>query len=717
MRLTFLGGAEEIGASCAVLDLDSRRYLIDAGQRMNAPPGQLLPDFSFLEIGPPIDAVLLTHAHTDHIGALPALEAFLPEECPILGTEATLAVAKVMLQDSQRIIAQFRQGDGQLPHFPPTAVPRVLHRFQSVPWGKARKDGDARITWFPAGHILGAAMIEIHEGAQSILFSGDISVADQRTVPGVYVPAITPNILVIESTYGDRMHAHRPTQEKRLVARVARAIDEGGHVLFPTFALGRAQEVLLILAEAMRSGELPEVPIYADGMVRAISRVYDRFPECLSKNCRRRWEEGLDPLFPDDLPIYRIHDQAERESIARGTPVVVVASSGMLQGGASQFYAREWVGDPRNLILITGYQDEESPGQALLDLASGSKTEPRYFKLGGIRTEVRCEVESFELSAHADNGELVSVAAKLKPDVILPVHGEGGSRQALAQSLMAVCRAEVILPENGSSYDFDSLAERPTPSAARANPFAAWPPWDPQLPRALDLAAFHGWLTSIHPPIPWISFEELGEIWKSPAPISDEDRRELHEAVYQSWQQYFVPDAKRPHLLHITPAANLTPLPPTARRESMPLATSVLRELCPSTSGLTRFGFYPEEGVCELEFVHPEAAGQRYADRLREFQERTGWAPRVVGETSDEMLRATVLSYLGVEGEVPIEVSRATRIVRVRSGIVPPAGEDVPSTEELMDRFQRRTGFTLILESDSTIVAPAPEIPTSSGTS
>lgn len=697
MQVTFLGGAEEIGASCAVVDIGEHRLLVDCGQRMNVPAGQVLPDFSLLEGGPPIDAILLTHAHADHIGALPALEPHLSSDCPIYATEATLSISKVMLQDSQRIIMQHRQGEGQLAHFSPAALSGVFARFRSVPWGKAHPIGDVRATWFPAGHILGAAMISIEGPEGCVLFSGDISVSDQRSVPGVFVPAIHPNVLVIESTYGDRMHAHRPTQEKRLVARVARAMEERGHVLFPTFALGRAQEVLIILAEAMRSGDLPEVSVYADGMVRAISRVYNRFPEELSAACRRRWEAGFDPIFPEDLPIYRISHSREREEVAAGPPCVVVASSGMLQGGASQFYAREWIGDSRNVILITGYQDEESPGQALLDLAAEDSQVLRYFELGGVRTEVRCQVESFELSAHADGVELTSVASKLKPDFILPVHGEGGSRNALAQSLMAVCRAEVILPENGMRYDFGHTAPRPRALAARPDPLKAWPPWDPDQPRPLNLADFHAWLVSIEPRIPWITFEELAEIWKSPAPVSDDERRQLHGAVYEQLQQFFVPDAKRPHLLHITPRENLSPLPVHAHREGMPLATSILRELLPASSGLLRFGFFPEEGICRMEFRFPDAARAHCTARLREFQKRTGWTAQVSGEPRDEDLIAVAKELLRIDGhEIHVFRDRG-EVAAPMPASMEPADEAIDPTD-LVERFHRRTGYRLTLE-------------------
>jgi Cft2 family RNA processing exonuclease len=700
MRVTFLGGADEIGASCAVLDMEDHRFLVDVGQRMNAPAGQLLPDFSFLEVGPPIDAILLTHAHTDHIGALPAIEPFLPADCPILGTEPTIAIAKVMLQDSQRIIAQHRQGEGQVPHFPPAAVSSVIARLESVSLGRPEKFSSCRVTWFPSGHILGAAMIEVQEKGQSILFSGDVSVADQQTVPGVFAPAIHPHVLVLESTYGDRLHAHRPTQERRLIERVDQCIAEGGHVLFPTFALGRAQEVLVILSEAMRRGDMQTVPVYGDGMVRAISRVYNRFPDHLSPVCRRRWEEGLDPIFPDDLPIYRIKDQNEREAVAAGPPCVVVASSGMLQGGASQFYGRQWIGDSRNLILITGYQDEESPGQALLDLASNKEDQPRYFKLGGIRTEVRCGIESFELSAHADNGELTSLASKFKADFILPVHGEGGSRQGLAQSLMAVCKAEVILPENGRSYDFDHLAPKPRPLAARPDPLAAWPHWDVTKPRPLDLRAFHEWLTGIEPKVAWVTFEELAEIWRGPESISSADRKSLHGAVYEDWQPYFIPDAKRPHLLHLTPPENLPRLLEGRPLQSVSQASAHLREAFPASTGLRRFGFFPEESVCQLEFEFPEAAATQFIARLRDFEDRTGWKTILVGMPREEDLRRLAARLLGTELASQARLAPETSTLFVRGPVRWNDQEDPPDLESLTEQFHRRSGWNLSI-SDS----------------
>lgn len=707
MDVTFLGGAEEIGASCAVLDLEGVRLLIDCGQRMSAPPGQALPDFSHLEAGPPIQAVLLTHAHADHVGALPALEAFLPADCPILGTEATIALARVMLEDSLRIMLRYRQGEGQLPMFPPSAVMATLERFRPVRWEKSNRirESDVRATWFPAGHILGAGMIEVRGEKETALFSGDISVADQFSVPGVFVPAIKPHLLVLESTYGNRLHAHRPAQEKRVVERVRECIAAGGHVLFPTFALGRAQEVLLLLGKAMREGLLPRIPVYADGLVRAISKVYVRFAEELSPGCRRLWEQGLHPIFPEDLPIFPIEGESEREGIARGGPCVMVASSGMLQGGASQFYARHWIGQPENLILITGYQDEESPGQALLNLATTSRDTVRSFKMAGVRTEVRCNVESFQLSAHADNGELIAFAGKLQPRLILPVHGDRSAREALARNLMAAGRSEVVLPFNGETYTLEPGPSRAksTPIASRISPLGHWPPWDPFEPRSLDLARFHEWLVSLTPKIAWITLDELAEMWKSPQPVSDEEMIQVREAVYEQSQPYFVPDSRRPSILRVTPPENLAGSATEPSRISVEAATNILREIFPKESGLRRFGFFPDERLVQLDFQFPAAARRRYVHRLGEFTERTGWKLELNHGTDPQDLAEVLRDWLALADAPAIEVAADQLQVR----LVSPGALPVTANDDFAERFERKTGFHLLAADGNKLRADA----------
>lgn len=692
----FLGGADEIGASCTIVDLDGRRLLVDCGQRMGGGPGLSLPDFSRLEFGPPIDAVLITHAHADHIGALPALEPHLEKNCPIYCTDATLALMKVMLEDSVQINLRHRQSDGNLPMFPPSAVNALFERVQTVRWAKAIRLGETelRATWYPSGHILGAGMIEIRGAKESILFSGDVSIADQLSVPGAFAPSIRPNLLILESTYGNRLHAHRPTQERMIVERVRKTIDAGGNVLFPTFALGRAQEVLLLMGKAMRDGDLPQIPVWGDGLVRSVSKVYFRFPDDLGPMCRKLWEQNVHPIFPDDLPIKPVRTDAQREAIARGGPSVVVSSSGMLQGGASAFYGKHWIGNPEHLILITGYQDEESPGQALLNLATATTDSPRYFKLAGVLTPVRCQVESFSLSAHADNGELVAFASKLTPRTILLVHGDAPARTGLARSLMAALKSEVILPIAGERYQVSGeLPHKRTVEPGRPNPLAHWPPWDPETKRELSLARFHKWLSSLDPPLKWLSIDELAEIWRTPDPVSDEDMLALREAVYETNQSYFVPDTRRPTILRLTPKENVGVDVGDVGRMSVEHATAALRQLLPIDSGLARFGFYPEDATVRLEFQFPRAARTHYVRRFGEFVEKTGWKIEANHDTAESDLRALLQQLLHADKSPPsTSISLAEHVVRVAL----PTDMSEEDRAELAERYEHKTGFRLV---------------------
>ena len=405
MKFLPFGGANEIGASSTLIEIEESRILVDAGIRPDQ--DSQLPDFpDFDKVGMP-DAVLLTHAHTDHTGALPVLHNMLSTDVKIYCTPATKAITKVLLEDSARRMERGGEDDEAV-WYTLADVAAVLNRMEPVDWLEPREVcPGVTARWIRAGHILGAAMIYIQGKHESILMTGDVSVTKQLTIPSLDLPSWCkkPDVMVMESTYGDRRHeVGRPQEAKRLAEDVAKTIATGGKVLIPAFAIGRSQEVILILKDAMERKEIPEFPVYVDGMVRDVNAVYTQYAHELQRSLRRTAQQG-EPLFYSDM-IKKIESPDQRESILVGEPCCIVTSSGMLNGGISNYYASKLVSYRKNLIAITGYQAEGTPGRALEDLSKQEDPENRVWFLDDERFDVECQVVRYRLSAHADSKEL-----------------------------------------------------------------------------------------------------------------------------------------------------------------------------------------------------------------------------------------------------------------------------------------------------------------------
>ncbi|MDE0396377.1 MAG: MBL fold metallo-hydrolase, partial [Candidatus Poribacteria bacterium] len=411
------------------------------------------PDFSeFDETGMP-DAVLLTHAHTDHTGALPVLPNMLSADVKIYCTPATQAITRVLLEDSARRMERGEENDEAL-RYTLADVAAVLNRMKPVGWLEPIEVcPGVTATWIPAGHILGAAMLYIQGQHECILMTGDVSVSRQLTIPSLDLPSwCKPDVMVMESTYGGRQHeVSRKQEAKRLAADVAEVIAAGGKVLIPAFAVGRSQEVILILKNAMERKEIPEFLVYVDGMVRDVNAVYTQYADELQRPLRRKAEQD-ESLFYSDM-IKKVESRDGRESILAGEPCCIVASSGMLNGGISNYYASKLVLNRKNLVAITGYQAEGTPGGALEELNKQEDSEKRVWFLADERFDVKCRVERYRLSAHADKKELLALVEKVQPRKLLLVHGATKARGELFKSVHKVCRAvDVRLPENGRSY-------------------------------------------------------------------------------------------------------------------------------------------------------------------------------------------------------------------------------------------------------------------------
>jgi Cft2 family RNA processing exonuclease/dsRNA-specific ribonuclease len=307
----------------------------------------------------------------------------------------------------------------------------MIEMFRPVHHGDRIQVGDVEIVYLPASHILGASMVYFSTPAGNVMFTGDYSVDAQRTVPALDRPSLPVDLLVTETTYGNRMHADRRTSENLLVSRVAQVVEAGGRVLIPAFAIGRAQEVLLILKQALRNKKVPECPIFVDGMVRSVCGVYSQHARYVSRSLLRDSQRSGHPFFTGSIAA--VGNAQEREDVLSAGPCVIVASSGMLSGGPSAYYAGELAPVASDAIFITGYQDEESPGRALLNLADESG--PRSLRLGDKVVDVRCTFETYSLSAHADRMQMVGLIEAMRPRTVVLVHGDLPAKTMLAESL------------------------------------------------------------------------------------------------------------------------------------------------------------------------------------------------------------------------------------------------------------------------------------------
>lgn len=453
MKFRFFGGANEIGASSTLIEIDGHRILVDAGIRMGPGQDSQLPDFpDFDNMGMP-DAVLLTHAHADHTGALPRLENLWLAGVKIYWTPATRAITRVSLEHNAKRMQREEQEEGKPPLYTCDDVEIVLHGMEKeVPWfERVPICGDVKATWIPAGHILGAAMIYIEGRNESILITGDVSVSKQLTIPSVEVPQwCKSNVMVMESTYGNCYHkVTRNEVEKRLVEDVTETIAAGGKVLIPVFAVGRSQEVILILKRAM---ELKKIPVCIDGMVHDVNKVYQRFSDDLQPELKHKMERAEDLFYSDTIRPIRSNE--ERSRILSGEPCVIIASSGMLVGGRSSSYAKHLATNPKNLITLTGYQAKGTPGRELWDWVEAGRPPDRMWQLKAQEpVSVKCQVKKYSLSAHADSDELMGLVAKVQPRKLFLVHGDDDDRKKLAESVREKYQdIDVKLPENGETY-------------------------------------------------------------------------------------------------------------------------------------------------------------------------------------------------------------------------------------------------------------------------
>ncbi|MEO2068416.1 MAG: MBL fold metallo-hydrolase [Desulfurobacteriaceae bacterium] len=394
-----IGGGNEIGASAYLYIVDDVRILVDSGIRFN--PKDPYPDFELLKnIAPSLDAIFITHAHVDHCGSVHILSSFYPET-PIYTTHETAQLLSLMVEDAIKV-KYIKEKNSLAEWNEYKLLDEAFKRIERRDFFDAIKIKDIEVEFLPAGHILGAASIVIkYEDNKSIYHTGDISLSPQSTVKGAVLPAESPNLLVTESTY---YYSNRSFDREKAIndfyETLIRVFERKGKVLIPVFALGRAQEIILLLTEGMKSGKLPPITVYVDGLAREVSNIYENL---LNRKLFNYFVQPA-PTY-DGLNFLEACEENLREADC------IVSTSGMLmEGTPSYVYASILSKNGKNAIVFSGYMVEESFGYKLLN-------DKRIFKA------FKCELKKHHFSAHSGHAELEKLIERLTPERTVFVHG------------------------------------------------------------------------------------------------------------------------------------------------------------------------------------------------------------------------------------------------------------------------------------------------------
>lgn len=616
MKLTFLGGADEVGASSTLIEISGKRLLVDAGIRISSRStrgieSDQLPDLRQVsEAGGP-DYLLVTHAHTDHTGALPLILEQYPH-VPVIATAPTLALVRVLQADAQMIMKNRHEEEGELPLFDEIAVQRLLDAFQLVEFRQPVRLGDGlQVTYHPAGHILGAATLVIESDEGILTMSGDLSMTSQRAVVKANLPRVKSDFLVLESTYGGKLHANRSAEEKRLIETLKGVVERGGKAIIPAFALGRAQEVLQIL---LNFRDEIDAPVWADGMVRSVCRSYNQFRDLLpEKTVKLAGEEDL--FFRKNVKA--VQSPVQREEIARSEgPAIVVASSGMLTGGPSAAFVRWLADDERNAIFLTGYQDEESPGRFVQRMVKERQEGQEVtLRIDDASVSLRCEIGTYSLSAHADDSELLTIADSLGAEHVALVHGDPGARSTLAAHLRERGK-HVHMPVSGRSIEMKFAAR----------------PW------ALGALKKGGEARPLNPALLWESLKESAGSYFSSRELAiawwgDENRASEANAVLETDGVYFAADWRRTHTYKVRSEEQVKR---TQRQRAIMAAYPdivgkivVLRDV----NGKPRVGIVEEAAIDSFKATALKAKGRNYlGDALLWVIGKMDDAPKMEGK-------------------------------------------------------------------------------------
>ncbi len=448
VRLTSLGGSREVGRSAHLLQTSESKILLDCGINVankgkDAYPYLDAPEVRLQEI----DAAIVTHAHLDHSGFVPYLYKY-GYDGPVYCTPPTRDLS-VLLQLDYVDIA--REEGSDIPYSKKEVKEFVKHTIP-LDYGDVTDIApDVRLTFHNSGHILGASLAHLHvgEGLYNVVYTGDLNFEESHLLSPAEYDFPRLEALMMDSTYGgsDSTQPSREDSEEKFLNILDRTLDKGGKVVVPAFAVGRAQELMLILEKYGREGHLEDVPVYLDGMIWEATSIHTAYPEYLSSELQNQILHQDRNPFLSDL-FENVKSNEKREKVISGGPAVILSTAGMMAGGPILEYFRRLAPDPRNTLVFVGYQCEGSLGRRI---QKGWREVPMQNNGEREVVEVNLDVETVEgFSAHSDRNQLIDFVRKSspKPDRVICVHGESRRCIDLCSSLHKLFNMRTQAPKN-----------------------------------------------------------------------------------------------------------------------------------------------------------------------------------------------------------------------------------------------------------------------------
>ena len=450
VSLHTLGGFGQVGRSSMLLSTPESKILIDCGINPGArSPMDAYPRLDSLNITlDELDAVVIGHAHLDHTGFLPALCKY-GYKGPIYCSEPTLPMMNLIQLDAIKVAA----AQGRTPIYAERDVKQVMRQTITLPYGTVTDiSPDIKLVLANAGHILGSALCHFHigNGDHNFVYSGDIKFGKSILFEAASWNFPRVETLLIESTYGlkEDVQPTRQQVESSFINAVNNTLADGGKVLIPIPAVGRAQEIMMVIDHYMKSGEMVEAPVFTEGMISEASAIHESYPEYLARELKQKILETDDNPFDSEYFTNIEHADSREEPMRENSPCIILATSGMLEGGPVLEYFKNIAPDKKNKVLFVSYQVNGTMGRRVLD---GSKQCSMLGKEGKVEVvSVNCGVEKLDgFSGHSDYNQLMSFVQRLRPKLrrVLVNHGERSKSENLAMNIRRTYKLAAHYPQ------------------------------------------------------------------------------------------------------------------------------------------------------------------------------------------------------------------------------------------------------------------------------